>query len=49
MALHDRPVLVAPDSFKGTLSAHQVAVDVATNELCFESPRALTDKVRRLL
>src|SRR5450755_1109662 len=25
MALHDRPVLVAPDSFKGTLSAHQVA------------------------
>jgi acyl-CoA thioester hydrolase len=27
----------------------QVAVDVANNELCFESPRALTDKVRRLL
>ncbi len=27
----------------------QVAVDVATNELCFESPSALTDKVRRLL
>src|SRR6202142_4092680 len=25
MALHDRPVLVAPDSFKGTLSAQQVA------------------------
>jgi glycerate kinase len=25
MALHDRPVLVAPDSFKGTLSARQVA------------------------
>ena len=27
----------------------QVAVDVANNELCFESPCALTDKVRRLL
>ena len=25
MALHDRPVLVAPDSFKGTLTAQQVA------------------------
>jgi len=25
MALNDRPVLVAPDSFKGTLTAHQVA------------------------
>jgi glycerate kinase len=25
MAFDDRPVLVAPDSFKGTLSAHQVA------------------------
>jgi glycerate kinase len=28
MALDDRPVLVAPDSFKGTLSAHQVAAAV---------------------
>jgi glycerate kinase len=28
MAIHDRPVLVAPDSFKGTLSAHQVAAAV---------------------
>ncbi|HWG79775.1 MAG TPA: acyl-CoA thioesterase [Stellaceae bacterium] len=27
----------------------QVAVDVATSELCFESPAALTDRVRRLL
>ena len=27
----------------------QVAVEVASNELCFESPRVLTDKVRRLL
>ena len=27
----------------------QVAVNVASNELCFESPRALTDRVRRLL
>ena len=26
MALHDRPVLVAPDSFKGTLSARRVAL-----------------------
>ena len=25
MRVHDRPVLVAPDSFKGTFSAHQVA------------------------
>jgi len=27
----------------------QVAVDVASNEMCFESPAALTDRVRRLL
>lgn len=27
----------------------QVAVDVASNELCFESPAALTDRVRRFL
>ena len=27
----------------------QVAVDTATNEVCFESPPALQDKVRRLL
>jgi glycerate kinase len=29
MALHERPVLVAPDSFKGTLTAHQVARAIA--------------------
>ena len=28
MALHDRPVLVAPDSFKGTLTAQQVAAAI---------------------
>ena len=28
MALHDRPVLVAPDSFKGTLTAQQVATAI---------------------
>ena len=28
MALDDRPVLVAPDSFKGTLSAQQVAAAI---------------------
>ena len=28
MALRDRPVLVAPDSFKGTFTAHQVAAAV---------------------
>ena len=27
----------------------QVAVDVASNEMCFESPAALIDRVRRLL
>ena len=27
----------------------QVAVDVASNEMCFESPAALTDRVRRFL
>ena len=27
----------------------QVAVDVASNEMCFVSPAALTDRVRRLL
>ena len=27
----------------------QVAVDVASNEMCFGSPAALTDRVRRLL
>lgn len=27
----------------------QVAVEVASNELCFESPRVLTEKVQRLL
>ena len=29
MALHDRPVLVAPDSFKGTMSAPTVAAAIA--------------------
>ncbi len=44
-------VLTDPATGETTTKAHtvQVAVDASTNELCFESPAVLTERVRRFL